>query len=111
MYPGTLKFMETKLFQKVTHLSEYMAHACRITNSTKMFISIGRFRPSDKGGGGQSYRARGKEGAWPFGPQFGLKIRGGAGQTPQAPPLDLPLVRSYHWVNKKYLYSYIIKDI
>ena len=63
------------------------------------------------GGGGQSSRARGKEGAWPFGPQFGLKIRGGAGQTPQAPPLDLPLVRSYHWVNKKYLYSYIIKDI
>ena len=64
-----------------------------------------------RGGGGQSSRARGKEGAWPFGPQFGLKIRGGAGQTPQAPPLDLPLVRSYHWVNKKYLYSYIIKDI
>ena len=64
-----------------------------------------------RGGGGQKSRARGKEGAWPFGPQFGLKIRGGAGQTPQAPPLDLPLVRSYHWVNKKYLYSYIIKDI
>ena len=27
----------------------------------------------------------------PFGPQFGLKIRGGGGPGPPRPPLDLPL--------------------
>ena len=30
----------------------------------------------------------------PFGPQFGLKIRGGGGRAPRAPPLDPPLVLS-----------------
>ena len=44
--------METKLFQKVTYLSEYMTHACRITNCTKMVTSSGGSRLSDKGGGG-----------------------------------------------------------
>ena len=34
---------------------------------------------------------------WSFGPQFGLKIRGG--QAPQAPPLDLPLVCLSHGVH------------
>ena len=28
----------------------------------------------------------------PFGPQFGLKIKKGVGQAPQARPLDLPLL-------------------
>ena len=31
----------------------------------------------------------------PFGPQFGLKIRGGRGQAAWAPLLDLPLQRIY----------------
>ena len=38
------------------------------------------------GGGGQSSRNF----FWPFGPQFGLKIRGGR-QASAAPPLDPPL--------------------
>ena len=28
----------------------------------------------------------------PLGPQLGLKISGGGGQAPQAPPLDQPLI-------------------
>ena len=48
---------------------------------------------------GQSSRPRDKEGGsglqnnffHPFGPQFGLKIRGGGGKPSQAPPLDPPL--------------------
>ena len=45
-------------------------------------ISTGS-RPWDKGGSGlQNF-------FWPFGTQYGLKIRGS--RAPQAPPLDLPL--------------------
>ena len=50
----------------------------------------GGSRPSNKGGGGGGGGAGGriqKKFFWPFGPQSGLKIRGG-GQIPQAPPLD-----------------------
>ena len=45
-----------------------------------------------KGGGGGGEARSPKNSFWPFRPQFGLKIRGGAG-TPQAPPLDLPVRR------------------
>ena len=56
----------------------------------------GRSRPSDKGGGGRSSRPwdKGESGLpkkffRPFGPHFGLKIKGGG------PPGPLPLIR--HW--------------
>ena len=47
----------------------------------------GGSRPSDKGEGGGLKKIF----FWPFGPQFGLKIRGGGGQATQAPPLNPPL--------------------
>ena len=47
-------------------------------------------RPLDKGGGEPSLP---KKFCRPFGPQFGLKIRG-EGRGPRAPPLDPPLSRN-----------------
>ena len=40
-----------------------------------------------RGGGGWSQ----KNFFWLFGPQFGLRIRGGGPRAPLAPPLDPPL--------------------
>ena len=42
-------------------------------------------RPLGKGGGGDLQKTF----FWPFGPQFGLKLRGG-GRAPWAPSLDPP---------------------
>ena len=55
----------------------------------------GRFRPSDKGVPGHPDPDKSgrpglqKKHFWPFGPQFGLKLKGGG--PSQAPPLDPPL--------------------
>ena len=48
--------------------------------------------PQKRGGGRSPKKFFG-----PFGPQFGLKIRGG-GADPRAPPLD-PALNATHWVN------------
>ena len=58
-------------------------------------INSGGSRPSDKGGGGghsdpEIRRGRRQNVFPPFGPQFGLKIRGG--WAPRAPSLDPPLI-------------------
>ena len=53
-----------------------------------------------RGGGGgpviQTLRKRGarslKKFFLPFGPQFGVKVRGGRGPGPPTPPLDPPLI-------------------
>ena len=71
----------------------------------KLFRGIGSFssagsRPWDMEGGGRSYRPcdkrRGGGGVSklffrPFGPYFGLKIRGGGAGPPRAPSLDPPM--------------------
>ena len=45
-------------------------------------------KKNGRGGGSQ------KKCFQPFGPQFGLKIRGwGGGQVPWNPPMDLPLIK------------------
>ena len=64
-------------------------------------ITSGGCRSSDKGrrvGDGHPNPEKRVEGRLkktffrPFGPQFGLKMRGGGGGVPRAPPLDPPLI-------------------
>ena len=64
-------------------------------------ITSGGCRSSDKGrrvGDGHPNPEKRVEGRLektffrPFGPQFGLKMRGGGGWIPRAPPLDPPLI-------------------
>ena len=61
-------------------------------------------RPSDKGGGGggtgppEGMDLGSKKVFRPFGPQFGLNVRGGGvGRPPWAPSLDLPLHFSFRY--------------
>ena len=88
-----------------------MSSRGRCPMASMVEINSGGSRPSDngepshphpekkKGGGGGGLK---KIFFQPFGPQFGLKIRGwgvggggggGGGQAPWAPPLDLPLIK------------------
>ena len=78
-----------------------MSSRGRCPTASKVEINSDGSRPSDKGepghpdpekksGGGRSQ----KQFYQPFGPQFGLKIRGwGGGRSPWNPPMDLPLIK------------------
>ena len=78
-----------------------------------MYVCSGGFRPSDKGGeGGRSSRPWYKGGGggwpqkiffWPFGPHFGLKIRGGQGPPSPFPgsasvPISFPIKHPVPWL-------------
>ena len=78
-----------------------MSSRGRCPAASKVEINSDGSRPSDKGepghpdpekkvGGGGSQ----KNFFQPFGPQFGLKIRGWGGErSPWNPPMDLPLIK------------------
>ena len=79
-----------------------MSSRGRCPTASKVEINSDGSRPSDKGEPGHpdpEKKSGGGEGGsqkkfyQPFGPQYGLKIRGWGGRSPWNPPMDLPLIK------------------
>ena len=101
------------LFRQNRHNEKYNYENFRCQGKFKPVIPRAGSRPWDRvrggggllGGGGWSSRKWDEGGGRrslknffrPFGPQFGLKIRGAPG--PRAPPLDLPLIPTNRTLN------------